>query len=1006
MALIGKFIGVNTYIDRDIKNLAGAGRDALALWALFSDTLPAMQAELLTAANADLNNIKRALKETLESATEDDEIILFYSGHGSPDHRLAAHDTLLTDLINTTVSMQELADLFRQSKAKSILCILDCCFSGGANAKVLDSAPIAKSMGNPLKALAGKGKVIIAASNFDEPSYELGTTGHGILTKAILDTLQSPEDKINLLIAMNSIMEIVRTEASRIGVVQTPVLLNNIEGGLILPSLKAGEKYFAAFPNTKEIKITKNIDDLSKFGFPNNLLNEWKVQFSQGLNDLQMSAINEYRILDGDSLLAIAPTSSGKTVIGELASIRTILDGRKAVFLLPYRALVNEKYDQFYELYEKKLGYKVIRCTGDYQDQNDDFIKGKYDIAFLTYEMFLNLSVSIPSVLNTTGLIVLDEAQFITDPKRGITVELLLTHVIIARARGISPQLIVLSAVIGNSNYFEDWLGCKKLVHTQRPVPLIEGVMDRTGRFKFIDVDGSIKETQLLDAGAIYVRKDKPQAQDMIVPLVKKLVDKGEKIIVFRNRRGNAKGCALYLSLELGLESAIEEIRGLPKNTSSSTSQNLKNSLNGGVGFHNSNLSREERTVVERTFRNPNSKVKVLAATTTLAAGLNTPASTVILAEQQFVGEDGRPFTIAEYKNMAGRAGRVGFNEQGKSIILADEGSNIETLFSKYVLGALDNLNSSFKMEELDTWIIRLLAQLKDIPKSELLTLLVNTYGGYVKSRNSPDWYKETELRMKDLYDQMNNLGLVEEENGFVHLTLLGRACGESVLSFKSALRLVELLKSYPQGTLTAEGFMAVVQALPESDESYTPMFKKGTSEAVRPRDAASRYGSEIIRLLQRFVPYGEDLKYYARCKRAAVLYDWVHGVPTETIEANFKSKNPYLGNIEYGDIRSIADLTRFQIRSAFKIATLIFPGQMLDEQEIDKLLKRLEVGIPESALFLLELPLSMTREEYLAIINMGILNKESLFATVSERLETALESSTVKKINSLKTSR
>src|SRR5882672_2509590 len=132
MALIGRFIGVNKYQDPDIRDLTGARRDALALWALFTDTIPDINSELIIDEKANVASIKTALKETLEQATSDDSVILFYSGHGSPDHRLAAHDTQLADLPNTTVSMQELADLFKQSKAKTILCILDCCFSGGA----------------------------------------------------------------------------------------------------------------------------------------------------------------------------------------------------------------------------------------------------------------------------------------------------------------------------------------------------------------------------------------------------------------------------------------------------------------------------------------------------------------------------------------------------------------------------------------------------------------------------------------------------------------------------------------------------------------------------------------------------------------------------------------------------------------------------------------------------------------------------------------------------------
>jgi helicase len=387
---------------------------------------------------------------------------------------------------------------------------------------------------------------------------------------------------------------------------------------------------------------------------------------------------------------------------------------------------------------------------------------------------------------------VLDEAQFITDPVRGITVELLLTNLILARQREVTPQLLVLSAVIGDSNNFETWLGCNKLVTTERPVPLIEGVLDRNGTFKYVDVLGDIKQEQVLSPREIVIRKAKPQAQDVIVPLVKSLVAKGEKVIVFRNKKGSAEGCAGYLADELNLEPATDAINQLPTQDTSSTSSRLRKSLSGGVAFHDTNLNRVERSVIERAFRHPNSKVRVLAATTTLAAGLNTPASTVILAEQEFVGEDGRQFTVAEYKNMAGRAGRVGFNEQGKAIILADEGYHPEVLFQKYVVGKLDNLASSFDPAALDTWIIRLLVQVKGVCKSDLAGLLANTYGGYAANRANPDWAKEMQIRIYHLYDRMLALGLIEEEGDIVYLTLLGKACGESVLSFLSAMRLVQ----------------------------------------------------------------------------------------------------------------------------------------------------------------------------------------------------------------------
>lgn len=1004
MALIGRFIGVNRYLDPNIRDLNGAGRDAIALWALFSDTIPEMDAGLLVNADANVHSIRQALQETLENATSDDTVILFFSGHGTHDHRLTAHDTSRGDLENTTVPMQELADLFKRSSAKSILCILDCCFSGGAPAKVLEDSPIPRSLENPLQSLSGTGRMILAASNFDELSYELSSTGHGILTKAILDTLQSTEETVNLLTAMNKVMELVRTEAARAGYVQTPVVLNHIEGGLILPSLKPGQKYFAAFPDKQGFKVTQNIADLSQFDLPHELLTEWEGLFKNGLNNLQLSAVNDYRILDGSSLLVIAPTSSGKTFSGELASARALVEGKKAVFLLPYRALVNEKYDQFYQLYGEKLGNRIIRCTGDYQDQNNDFIKGKYDIALLTYEMFLNLSIAMPFVLNNIGLVVLDEAQFITDPVRGISVELLLTNLIMARNRGVTPQLVVLSAVIGDSNNFETWLGTKKLVTTERPIPLTEGVLDRNGIFKYLDSLGNTNQEQMLSPREIVVRKAKPSAQDIIVPLVKALVANGEKVIVFRNQKGFAEGCASYLSKELGLQAATDVLSTLPKQDLSSTSSRLKDCLVGGVAFHDTNLNRLERTMVERAFRDPNSKVRVLAATTTLAAGLNTPASTVILAEQEFVGEDGRAFTVAEYKNMAGRAGRVGFNEKGKAIILADNGYDPEVLFLKYVMGRLDNLSSSFDPDALDTWIIRLLVQVKGVTKGELVGLLANTYGGYIANRANPDWAKQMQLQINELYDRMLALGLIEEEGDVVHLTLLGKACGESVLSFSSAMRLAELLKGYHATVLTAEHFMALVQALPESDKQYTPMMRRGRTEAMRPNEAAGKFGVEVVRTLQRFT-HGEELVYFARCKRACILYDWVRGVPIEEIERRYASNNPYSGNISYGDVRKFADLTRFQLRSAHQIASIIFPGQFIDVKAIDDLLKQLEVGIPADSIDLLELPFSMTRGEYLALNIIGVKNRNDLLAQKTETLSQILDPTFVHELKKLKTS-
>lgn len=984
------FIGIDKYADSSVRELTGALRDATALWALVSDSMPGAVATLLTDSNATIVNIRAALNETLISACEDDTVVLTFSGHGTRSQQLVAHDTSRSDLEGSTIGMDELAAAFKASKAKAILCVIDCCFSGAAPARILDDSPVSRDPGFPIDELAGAGRILISACHVNEVAYESPTSRHGLLTLALIHALQEgTAEHVDLVAAMAAVMQSVRGAAGQLGVTQTPVLLGHIEGGLVLPRLVPGPRFHAAFPEATGIRVTAALDELRQFGIPQSVLDEWTERFRAGLNDLQIAAVNDYRILDGDSLLVVAPTSSGKTFIGEMAATKAIVDGRKAVFLLPYRALVNEKFDLFSGIYGDRLGMRVIRCTGDHTDETGQFVRGKYEIAVLTYEMFLNLALRNVGVLNQLGLVVLDEAQFITDPVRGITVELLLTHLLAARQRGVAPQLIALSAVIGHINHFDEWLGCRTLVTAVRPVPLIEGILDRLGQFQFVDADGSEKLTQLLPYHAIQVRRGKPSAQDVIVPLVKQLVrGTTEKVIVFRNRRGPAEGCAAYLALAVGLAAATDALSQLPSRDLSTTSADLRRCLNGGTAFHNTNLTREEKQIVERAYRDPNSCLRILSATTTVAAGINTPASTVIIAEQEFIGEDGRPFTVAEYKNMAGRAGRLGYNEQGKAIILANDSSERQYLFHRYVRGTLEPLQSSFDSDHLDTWIIRLLAQVRQVRKDQVLQLLLNTFGGYRANRQHPGWHNEITQRLQALLADMIRLRLVEEELQYVQLTLLGRACGESSLSFRSAMRLVDLLQMVGIRGVSAEQLMAIVQGLPESDANYTPMFKRGTKESVRPSECASRFGLPVTNALQRFAD--DHFSYYARCKRASILWDWINGVPVGRIEEAY-TVNPIQGKIGYGDIRKFADSTRFHLTAAHRITNILFVSGGPTEEAIDRLLRQLEVGLPAAALALIDVPADLTRGDYLTLFNAGITTPGQLWQRSDEQLSQLL---------------
>ena len=87
-------------------------------------------------AEATVDEIRRTLDETLGAAGPEDTVIFSFAGHGTRDHRLVAHNTELSRLVDTTIPMAELASRFRQTRAKAVLCVLDGCFSGGAPARV------------------------------------------------------------------------------------------------------------------------------------------------------------------------------------------------------------------------------------------------------------------------------------------------------------------------------------------------------------------------------------------------------------------------------------------------------------------------------------------------------------------------------------------------------------------------------------------------------------------------------------------------------------------------------------------------------------------------------------------------------------------------------------------------------------------------------------------------------------------------------------------------------
>lgn len=149
------FIGIDRYRDTSVGDLTGAARDATALWALLSDSIAELRPQLITNEDATISNLRDVLNGTLGEAAPDDVVILGFAGHGTPDHRLVLHDTSVEDLPNSSLGMDELAQRFRDSRARAVILLLDCCFSGGAPARVIDAGLVPRAaVGFPLADVA------------------------------------------------------------------------------------------------------------------------------------------------------------------------------------------------------------------------------------------------------------------------------------------------------------------------------------------------------------------------------------------------------------------------------------------------------------------------------------------------------------------------------------------------------------------------------------------------------------------------------------------------------------------------------------------------------------------------------------------------------------------------------------------------------------------------------------------------------------------------------------
>ena len=427
----------------------------------------------------------------------------------------------------------------------------------------------------------------------------------------------------------------------------------------------------------------------------------------------------EAGVVDGESLVAAVPTASGKTLIAELAMLAAIERGGKALYIVPLRALASEKKAEFERWSEFDVTVGV--STGNYESDGEWL--GSRDVIVATSEKVDSLIRNGAPWIDDLTCVVSDEVHLVNDSGRGPTLE-----VTLAKLRKVNADLqtVALSATVGNADVIAEWLDAELVESDWRPIDLRMGVHFGNainfddGSQREVPVDRGEDQTPRLVADALDTEED----------------GQGGSSLVFVNSRRNAESAARKLTEVTGsrltteerdrLRELAAELRGV---SDTDTSEDLAEAVEQGSAFHHAGLASEHRSLVEDAFRDR--LIKAIAATPTLAAGVNTPARRVVVRDwRRYDGDFGgmKPLDVLEVHQMCGRAGRPGLDPYGEAVLLANDADGMEELFDRYVWADAEPVRSKLAAEPaLRTHVLATVASGFAATREGLLSFLDNT---------------------------------------------------------------------------------------------------------------------------------------------------------------------------------------------------------------------------------------------------------------------------------------
>lgn len=658
-------------------------------------------------------------------------------------------------------------------------------------------------------------------------------------------------------------------------------------------------------------------------------------------------------VLDGKNIVLASPTASGKTLVAELAILKSILEnGGKALYLTPLRALASEKYEDFqkYTVVEKSPGrrVRVAVTSGDY-DSSDIYL-ANFDIIISTNEKADSLLRHRTPWIEDVSVVVADEIHLMTEADRGPTLEVVLTRLLKVNPR---IQVLALSATIKNAAEIGKWLNANPITTEWRPVPLREGVY----------YDGQV---QFKDGSSRFIPRTDPN------PIFNAAIDvirEGGQVLIFAETRRSAvemgRKATAVLRRQLpkpdrrGLENIAQRILSSGERTR--LGETLAEQVLNGVAFHHAGLAGGQRRIIEDAFKA--GRLKILSATPTLAAGVNLPARTVIISsyERYEPGYGRYPISVLEYKQFCGRAGRPKYDKFGEAILIAKTEDEQDYLMKNYVTAEPERIWSKLGAEKvLRPHVLATIATRFATSEDGLIRFFAKTFYAF---QYDP---KMIRSKLGDILSFLNKEQMVEFEGEELRATKFGRRVSELYIDPVSAVVLRDGLYTRAKH-LTEVSYLHLISRTPDIAPKLYP--RRGEDEMLDlfAREHQDEFMCEVPEYYgdTNGITYEEFL---SEIKCARVLYEWINETSEDSILEVHK--------VEPGDILRMVDTAKWLLHATYELAELFGHKDLL--KPTYELQIRCARGVKPELVPLVELE-GIGRVRGRALFNAGYTNIDKL---------------------------